>query len=217
MIQDQERKTLAMLLRHAAFEQARVLEIGCGGGRVTAMYEPIPALTVGIEPDEIAAGDASRILRKTHILCGSGMDAPFADASFDIVLFTLSLHHHPDSDHALAEACRLLRPGGRILVLEPCAESEIQRLCNIFENENHRLERALGTLAGRKDHCIATEHFETDWTFKDFEDVADYAFGYYGVKDNESQRRAMRDFLGQKGNDSPLGMTDTLRLNVLVP
>lgn len=217
MIQDQEHKTLAMLLRHATFEGARALEIGCGGGRVTAMYEATPAITVGIEPEESAAKVASRTLSRTHVLCASGMDAPFADEAFDIVLFTLSLHHHPDADRALGEASRMLRPGGRILVLEPCAESEVQRLCNIFENENHRLDRALKTLAGWRDRCIATEHFQTEWWFKDFEDVADYAFGYYGADDNEVQRSAMRDFLDTKHADAPLGMTDTLRLNVLAP
>jgi len=49
---------------------------------------------------------------------------PLPDASADVVLLSQTLHHAADPAHALAEAARLLRPGGHLLVLELRAHQE---------------------------------------------------------------------------------------------
>ena len=43
---------------------------------------------------------------------------PLRDASIDVALLSQSLHHAADPEDALAEAVRVLRPGGRVLVLD---------------------------------------------------------------------------------------------------
>jgi ubiquinone/menaquinone biosynthesis C-methylase UbiE/DNA-binding HxlR family transcriptional regulator len=45
-------------------------------------------------------------------------EVPIEDASVDVAFFSQSLHHALHPDRALAEACRILKPGGRILVLD---------------------------------------------------------------------------------------------------
>ena len=47
--------------------------------------------------------------------------APFADASFDLVICSHVLEHIPDDDDAFREIARILRPGGRALLLVPFA------------------------------------------------------------------------------------------------
>ena len=51
-------------------------------------------------------------------MAGDGRDLPFGDASFDLVLFHTTLVHVPRDDAVLAERFRVLRPGGRLVILE---------------------------------------------------------------------------------------------------
>jgi hypothetical protein len=102
-----------------------------------------------------------------------------------------------------------------ILILEPTIESEIQRFCKPFEDEDHKLIAVEETLARNPFDTISREVFNTHWEFTDFADAADYAFTYYGHPPDEDKRKALRDFLGRKAQNTPIRMTDTLRLTSL--
>lgn len=215
MIRDRHRDTLRMLETHADFNDATILEIGCGPGRVTRMYAERAGKVVGIEPEFEAVRTAAEAVPRAAFLCGSGMSLPFPDSTFDIVLFTLSLHHHPDCLGALAEARRVVDRHGRVLVIEPTPQSEIQRLCTVFEDEDHRLDAVERTLPGHHLTIKAREQFVTHWEFTDFKDVTDYGFTYYDHPPDAEKEAALRTFLGPKANEAPIRLTDTLRLTVL--
>ena len=215
MLQDVEQITRRRITARARFHDARILEIGCGPGRVTAMYADATRMTIGVEPDPGEAIRAAQRVPDACFACASGMALPFRDTRFDVVLFTLSLHHHPDPADALNEAGRVLAPRGRVLVLEPEPDGEIQRLCNIFDNEDHLLERARSAVEQRGQGPLSRESFHTPWVFEDFDDVCRYAFGYYGCPSDAARREAMRAFLGPRAHDRPLRMTDRLRLDCL--
>ncbi len=65
---------------------------------------------------------------------GDAMDLPFEDRSFDAVILHLILAVVPDSQRALAEAARVLKPGGRILIfdkfLRPGERAWLKRMLN---------------------------------------------------------------------------------------
>ena len=98
-----------------------VLEIAVGTGRNLRHYPPGVRLT-GIELSpgmlEIARGEATRLGLATDLRLGDAQALDFPDASFDTVTCTLSLCTIPDDEAAVAEAWRVLRPGGRFLLLE---------------------------------------------------------------------------------------------------
>ena len=48
-----------------------------------------------------------------------GVDFPFEEASFDIVVTRYALHHFPDIDHSIHEVSRVLRAGGRFFLSDP--------------------------------------------------------------------------------------------------
>lgn len=215
MLQDIHQTTRCRLFAAADFRRALVLEVGCGAGRVTAMYAAEARLAVGLDPDLGAAGLAARTVPEACFLCASGMAPPFRESCFDIVLFSLSLHHHPDPAQALRQAGLLLGEDGRLLIVEPTPDSEIQRLCNVFENEDHRLEAAKEALAASDMRLVWQESFSTDWRFENLDEVERYAFSYYHHPPDASKSRSIRRFLGVKADHHPVAMRDTLRLSVL--
>jgi ubiquinone/menaquinone biosynthesis C-methylase UbiE len=101
--------------------QGEVLEIGVGTGRNLRHYRDDVRLT-GIELSpamlEIARARARELGRDVDLRVGDAQALEFPDESFDTVVCTLSLCTIPDDRAAVAEVRRVLRPGGRFLLLE---------------------------------------------------------------------------------------------------
>ncbi|MGH8309323.1 MAG: class I SAM-dependent methyltransferase [Steroidobacteraceae bacterium] len=97
------------------------LEIAVGTGRNFALY-PTDVRLSGIELSpqmlEIARDRARDAGRRFDLRVADAEALPFPDASFDTVVCTLSLCSIPDDRKAVAEARRVLRPGGTFLLLE---------------------------------------------------------------------------------------------------
>jgi ubiquinone/menaquinone biosynthesis C-methylase UbiE len=109
--------------REWACSQARgdVLEIAVGSGRNLPFYPAGIALTaIEFSPEmlELARARAERIGRELDLQLGDAERLEFADQSFDTVVCTLALCTIPDPARAVAEAKRVLRPGGRFVALE---------------------------------------------------------------------------------------------------
>lgn len=98
-----------------------VLEIGIGTGRNLPHYPSDVRLTgVELSPSmlEIARARARQLGREVDLRVGDAQALEFSDESFDTVVCTLSLCTIPDDRTAVAEVRRVLRPGGRFLLLE---------------------------------------------------------------------------------------------------
>jgi SAM-dependent methyltransferase len=104
---------------------ARVLEVGCGPGRLSIRLAGQHGLDVtGLDLDpamiQRARANADRRgnsqARRPSFLVGDVASLAFPDGSFDLVVSTLSMHHWADPMASLAEIGRVLRPGGRALV-----------------------------------------------------------------------------------------------------
>jgi ubiquinone/menaquinone biosynthesis C-methylase UbiE len=104
--------------------RGKVLDIGVGTGRNLEHYPKGIRLT-GIDISapmlDIARHRASRLGREVDLREGDAQALEFANANFDTVVFTLSLCSIPDDGKAISEAKRVLRPGGRLLLLEHVA------------------------------------------------------------------------------------------------
>jgi SAM-dependent methyltransferase len=98
-----------------------VLELGCGTGAGFAAY-PAGASVTALEPDPAFRRAAARAAREAaariEVRAGDARRLPFPDASFDAVLGALVLCSVDPPGGALAEAYRVLRPGGRLRLLE---------------------------------------------------------------------------------------------------
>jgi ubiquinone/menaquinone biosynthesis C-methylase UbiE len=101
-----------------------VLEVAIGTGRNLPYYPEGIRLT-GIEFSpamlELARRHADQLGRKVDLRLGDAQALDLPDASFDTVVCTLSLCAIPNHRRAIAEMRRVLRPGGRLLLLDHVA------------------------------------------------------------------------------------------------
>lgn len=113
------------LVQSAFFPLAkRVLDVGCGEG-ATFFHLGAGEGAVGVELFEDKIRFARERLPACTFLVASGTDLPFEAGSFDQVIFRDVIHHMPEPEKALREARRVLAPGGRIDVLEPCRNNPL--------------------------------------------------------------------------------------------
>lgn len=118
-------------------KKIRILDAGCGTGSqlVSLQMAGYTALT-GVDASVTGLAVAAQKLQshgEVILACADFRHLPLADRSFDVVLFSYSLHHLPSSDRAelmkntaqaLQEARRVLKPGGHIIILT-CSEEQM--------------------------------------------------------------------------------------------
>ncbi len=99
----------------------RVLDVGCGKGRFArVLQEQNPGAEIwGLDISEemlrfVPAG--------IHTRAGSMTELPFADSTFDFAYATESLEHAVDIERAVHEMCRVVKPGGKLVIVDKNAE-----------------------------------------------------------------------------------------------
>ena len=91
-----------------------VLEIGCGEGM---MFDGTSTSPVQMDVSFTRVARAAEKCR--YLLCADGYALPFVDASFEVVLLIAVLEHTREPWRVLAEARRVLKPGGRVIMVVP--------------------------------------------------------------------------------------------------
>ncbi|WP_419999285.1 class I SAM-dependent methyltransferase [Streptomyces boninensis] len=112
------RKVLARVRRRTS-EPARILDVGCGTGRLPrALAECFPhASVIGVDPC-IAMINQADVSACPQWLQARAEELPFADAVFDLVVSTLSVRHWGDPRLGLAEISRVAVGGGTVVVAD---------------------------------------------------------------------------------------------------
>jgi len=149
----------------AQLHAPRVLDLGCGAGHASfalARGGAEKVVAYDLSPDMlavVATEAAARGHGTIEPVSGPAEHLPFADASFDLIVTRYSAHHWFDLARALKEAARVLRPGGRLVVVDvvapesPLLDTTLQTLELLRDAShvrNYRLSewRALLTTAG---------------------------------------------------------------------
>lgn len=109
--------------RHGKQGKPHVLDLGCGAGHASFAVAPVAQSVVAYDLAQpmLDVVDCARVQRGLHNIRTQQGDVarlPFADASFDMVVTRFSAHHWNDVAGALAEAWRVLRPNGTLLVVD---------------------------------------------------------------------------------------------------
>lgn len=104
------------LVREGGLAGQRVLEVGCGTGRLAARLAERSCRVWGVEPSsEMLEHARAHVPRGVGLKLGAAEALPFKDGWFDRVVMRLVVHLI-DRPRAFAEARRVLAPGGRLVV-----------------------------------------------------------------------------------------------------
>ncbi len=103
---------------------ASLLDVGCGGGLLSAHLPP-GYRHVGVDLSATALAVASAY--GIDPVLADAADLPFADGSFDVVVAGEVLEHVTDLDAVVGEALRVLRPGG-LFVCDTIADTRFARI-----------------------------------------------------------------------------------------
>ena len=104
---------------------SRVLDIGCGSGATVSLLRERGFEAFGIDIE--LASDAP-----PELICADAAALPFPDGDMDAVFFECSMSKIDRPDIALAEACRVLKPGGTLVVSDLFTRGEAREFSGIL-------------------------------------------------------------------------------------
>ena len=111
-----------------------ILDIGCGTGSLAMMVlrqNPTVKKFVGLDMSEnmiehaLAKRQRLGLQEKVDFVVGDAEHLPFDDNSFDVVTCCNSFHHYPHQDIAVAQIRRVLKPGGRAIIIDGSRDDPI--------------------------------------------------------------------------------------------
>lgn len=154
----------------------RVLDVGSGAGAMVRWFRREGASVVGAECGaemRRRAIEADPDHADDHV-DAVGQDLPFDDGSFDTVVYSYSLHHVPTDalPAALHEARRVLRPGGRLVVIEPAVDRPDRAIAPEVVDETVVRTAAQAAIADLTTYGfdeLRRDEYTTEGRFPDFE------------------------------------------------
>lgn len=200
---------------------AAVVDVGCGGGTYLRAWHELGAGGVtGVDfsaPLLASAAESHGDLPGVQLALGDAAATGLPTASADIVFTRAVVHHVPDLHAVVAEAARILRPGGTLLAQDRTPDDAAQpgspehprgwmfdvlpRLREVEQARRPTAERALEALAGAGFADLRTE---TLWeTRRTYADVQDYLA--------EIGTRTGRSILHELSDDELADLVDDLR------
>ncbi len=110
-------RRLDLVRSHVPLEGRTILDIGCGVGAYVQQFRRFSPNVYGIdiEHDRVVIGNNVA----PNLAVARGENLPYKDATFDVVFLHEVLEHVEDDAVTVQEACRVLRPGGHIVIFVP--------------------------------------------------------------------------------------------------
>ena len=135
----------------APLPSERALDVGCGVGHTLRRIAPLVSFAAGADAtfEMMQAGRDSVVTAPNAAFAQSDASAlPFADASFDLATCRLAAHHFTDVAAAFLDVRRVLRPGGRFVLVDNYAPddpaldrfiNEVEQLRDASHVRNHSI------------------------------------------------------------------------------
>jgi len=224
MEQDIYDSYIGALATRLPLEDLDLLEIGCGEGRITRDLAPRCRHVVAVDTDrrlvERAMERCSDRGVSFHVVSG-GDRLPFPKGSFDVVLYSLSLHHIPREQMGqhLEMTASLLRPDGVIAVIEPADGGSYTFAKEYFGagsgDERRQRAHALQAIRGLKGWNRSLPiPFDVTWRFDSPEEFITTLVPHWGVMTDRRQEELLF-FLERHRTDGGI-LLDAARILVIL-
>jgi ubiquinone/menaquinone biosynthesis C-methylase UbiE len=98
----------------------KILDVGCGTGRLLRKVGSAwpAAQLIGVDPAEGMVEQARQLTPGATFYVGPAEALPLPDSSVDLALSTISFHHWEDQAQGIQQITRVLRPGGRFILVD---------------------------------------------------------------------------------------------------
>jgi len=110
-------RRLNLIRQFAPLEGARILDIGCGLGVYVRKFREFSDRVTGIDIDRKRLVEGARTT--PGLMLSASEKLPFRDGAFDVVVLNEVIEHVRDDRATVAEALRVIRPGGHIIIYAP--------------------------------------------------------------------------------------------------
>lgn len=161
-----------------------VLDVGCGAGHLVRWLRSAGAAVTGAEcGDEMRRrAIAADPEHADDYVDAEGQQLPFGPESFDVVIYSYSLHHVPvpELPRALDEARRVLRPGGLLIVIEPAVDPPGRAIAASVVDETAERTAAQAALSDAAAHgfeSVRRDEYATERRYPDFDTWVDDIVG----------------------------------------
>jgi 2-polyprenyl-3-methyl-5-hydroxy-6-metoxy-1,4-benzoquinol methylase len=203
---------------------SRVLDIGCGDGKFTRRLSVHTGAAIGIDVKANKIEQARSAAREEGVpatfVVASGEAIPAGDETFDVVVFSNSLHHMPSPAKALADAVRVLKSGGVLYVMEPVAAGNYQEATCLVNDETQVRREAYEAMA-----ALDSVREEQEIMYRGLRTFANFEDWYEDQIDRDARRKAKFDeqpdlvrkqFLGNaRQENGKLAFDQVFRINLL--
>jgi len=223
MILDPDNKYIQAINLHTPLTGATILEIGCGNGRITSDMAKYANKIVATDLNPTVLEQAKKNITAKNIEFLYAADGiPNSPGNpFDIVIYTLSLHHIKKNEMAdnLHRSGSLLKEGGKIAIIEPGDNGSFLEIKKRFGagsgDENQEKLDAIAAMKNLQGWTLGpTHHFDVAFQFTDENDFFRNKLPHYSnMAANEIS--ALKKYLKKSSTDRGIILTSGRRLHLL--
>lgn len=163
-----------ILKEYLPYKDGIVIDVGCGTGELVRWMTSQGIIAIGIDVKKMIkkAREFSKIKNEEYMI-GEGQQLPFDHDFANAVTYIASFHHIPSTKmkHALEECRRVLKPNGKMIVIEPISQNQsYYEIARLVEDEAKIQNYAYQILKRSDEAGLSFVKEETLYLEKSFQD-----------------------------------------------